>query len=213
MPFSCQHSGCDFTFESNFTFCPTCGTRQLETTGEFVESVQSKQKSFKFGKEAWIISSLLVAAVISGGSWFALIEVPRQQAEEIRAAAEASAEAERLAAEEQEELERQAALEEERRKNEIASRWSKIAGLEADIELRIDALQKSGSFPGYLNFTTCEPSSMNEIEDLDLQEGDFECFVTLRILDNGLSSGTFVSATIDWNDGSYNWVVDPFNSR
>ena len=44
MPFSCQQDGCHFTYERSFKFCPACGARQLQTTGQFVASAQSKQK-------------------------------------------------------------------------------------------------------------------------------------------------------------------------
>lgn len=44
MPFSCENDVCVFTYERSFKFCPTCGTRQFQTTGDFVESAQSEQK-------------------------------------------------------------------------------------------------------------------------------------------------------------------------
>lgn len=44
MPFSCQQDGCHFTYERRFKFCPACGARQLQTTGQFVASAQNEQK-------------------------------------------------------------------------------------------------------------------------------------------------------------------------
>ena len=184
-------ASCSVQSQTPGDFCPNCGKGYLRVS-------PWKRRRVR------LTASVIAAVVLLGGCGVALAVSAAQNRDVVaaEATAKASREVERAAAAQ---LASKAKAAEEADDTERVVRVGVVGALERRITTDAQKRVIEGTLDGPILRTSCTPLGGGSTDDLTALTTTFSCIAISTDNADGTYSGHGISATMNWDDGSYTW--------
>jgi predicted nucleic acid-binding Zn ribbon protein len=188
---------CSALERTNGAFCPHCG-----------QSYERRRR--RVSRRTKIILAVFIGLLLVGAGVTAVVlkrnhdnRVAQQRRDAKRVADAANA----AEARKRQQAADDAAAKARADKVERDLRHSLIRSVEHSVTKDAQKDVSNGLLTGPILSTTCTPIGGGSVDDLTAQTGKFECIAVNKISADGTESGYRFSATVNYDDGTYQWHI------